>query len=519
MPKKLTTKEFIKKAESVHGKKYDYSLVNYSGTYCYIEVICKEHGAFKQKPREHLQGYGCKACAKIEKASFSQAEFIRKAKVKHNSKYSYEKLIYIKSHAKITIVCPIHGDFTQEAGAHLQGCGCRKCQYENNAQKNSKDTEWFVGKSRKIHKDKYTYENTKYIKSSKNVVITCPKHGGFLQQPMSHLRGSGCPQCYGNKGRTTDSFIKEANLVHNNLYDYTLVNYINHRTKIDIICDRCKNTFEQIPKFHLKGGGCPYCANMKIFQGNCLAAKWPELAKEWHPIKNEELTPYNVGIGSYKKAWWICKKGHEWEAVIASRTSMNCGCPYCSGNKVCYDNCLATIIPNLAKEWHPIKNGGLTPYDVTSGSQKKVFWQCNKGHSWKTSVSSRKSGYGCPRCSNVISKPEIQFLNYMRVPNKPSNRQYRISRYKVDGFIRKRKNGDINTVYEFLGDYWHGNPEIFKPRQINKSAKKTYGRLYKETFQRLSKIKDMGYNVKYIWESEWKAFKNGEIVTPKIKSI
>ncbi len=163
---------------------------------------------------------------------------------------------------------------------------------------------------------------------------------------------------------------------------------------------RCKKGHEWEATVYSRnaGNGCPYCAGQKVSNENCLANKNPLLAKEWHPLKNIDSTPYNVIAGSNKKAWWLCSKGHEWEATIGSRNAGN-GCPYCSGKKVCKDNCLKMISPKLAKEWHPNKNNGLEPSDVTYGSKKKVWWLCSKGHEWDAVVCDRYSGNGCPYCS------------------------------------------------------------------------------------------------------------------------
>lgn len=116
---------------------------------------------------------------------------------------------------------------------------------------------------------------------------------------------------------------------------------------------------------------------------NDLATKRPDLAAEWHPTKNGDLKPEDVTYGSGKKVWWLCSCGHEWEAAINNRVKGN-GCPYCS-NRILMKglNDLASVRPDLAAEWHPTKNGGLKPEDVTAGSSKKVWWKCKVcGHSW-----------------------------------------------------------------------------------------------------------------------------------------
>ena len=130
-----------------------------------------------------------------------------------------------------------------------------------------------------------------------------------------------------------------------------------------------------------------------------LSIVYPELAREWHPTKNGGLTADSVTLGSNKKVWWLGKCGHEWEAVIYKRVNGR-GCPYCSGKRVLKGfNDLGTKNPELAKEWHPTKNGDLTPYDVTSGSSKKVWWLGKCGHEWEASIVNRsRLESGCPFC-------------------------------------------------------------------------------------------------------------------------
>ena len=152
-----------------------------------------------------------------------------------------------------------------------------------------------------------------------------------------------------------------------------------------------------------QGGGCPICSNQKIVKSNSLEKLNPKLAKEWHPSKNNDLTPKMIGIGSNKRVWWKCPKGddHEWITSVAKRIKGD-GCPVCSNYKVVKSNSLAVLNPRLANEWHPIMNGKLTPLDVTPGSNKKVWWKCPKGddHEWQAVILTRQNGLGCPVCSN-----------------------------------------------------------------------------------------------------------------------
>jgi hypothetical protein len=154
----------------------------------------------------------------------------------------------------------------------------------------------------------------------------------------------------------------------------------------------------------VNGRGCPICAGKKIVKSNCLETRFPDIAKEWHPTKNGSLTPNTVSTGSHKKVWWKCPKGddHEWQNTIGHRTSRNQSCPICSGRKVSLSNCLKTLHPKTAKQWHPTKNGKLTPMDLVPGSNKKVWWECPKGddHEWQTTVWDRINKSNCPICSN-----------------------------------------------------------------------------------------------------------------------
>ena len=153
-----------------------------------------------------------------------------------------------------------------------------------------------------------------------------------------------------------------------------------------------------------RGQDCPFCTGLKVMN--------PDLAKQWHPIKNSIVRPDKIKLGSPKKAWWKCEQGHEWEATISSRAN-GIGCPFCSGKRASVENNLQVLNPELAKQWHSFKNGGLTPSNVTAGSSKKIWWMCEKGHSWKVTIAHRSNGTGCPFCSGKRASVEnnLQVLN------------------------------------------------------------------------------------------------------------
>jgi len=164
-----------------------------------------------------------------------------------------------------------------------------------------------------------------------------------------------------------------------------------------------------------RGAGCPYCAGRRVLAGsNDLASHFPDLAAEWHPTKNGDLTPEGVSRSSGRVVWWQCAKGHEWRAAVNNRIRGR-GCPYCSGYFAwAGDNDLATVRPDLAAQWHPTKNGDLTAQGVTRQANRKVWWQCAKGHEWLALVSSRDAGNGCPYCAGHRAWPGESDLATLR---------------------------------------------------------------------------------------------------------
>ena len=149
------------------------------------------------------------------------------------------------------------------------------------------------------------------------------------------------------------------------------------------------------------GAGCPVCGGKVPQAGETdLGTLYPDLARQWHPGRNGSLTPADVLPGSRRAAWWICEKGHVWRARIKSRTAGS-GCPVCAGRAVRgAENSLASLYPAIAAQWHPEKNGGLTPEEVPPGARRRVWWQCEKGHVWQAAVAARTGrGSGCPVCA------------------------------------------------------------------------------------------------------------------------
>lgn len=181
-------------------------------------------------------------------------DFIQKAVSIHGDKYDYSYVNYINAKTKVKIICPIHGLFEQTPNNHLYGkCGCPIC-----AGNRKSDLSDFIRKARMVHGDQYDYSKSVYVNSKTPLAIICKKHGSFLQSPVNHLSGKGCPKCAGNVRLMTDEFIQRAISVHGDRYDYSNVIYENNRTPVSIICP-IHGVFEQKPYVHLQGCGCPVC--------------------------------------------------------------------------------------------------------------------------------------------------------------------------------------------------------------------------------------------------------------------
>lgn len=195
-------------------------------------------------------------------------EFKQRADIIHNGKYTYLKSEYKNAYTEVCITCPIHGDFYQTPHSHLRGRGCKKCGIEKSRQSKFYNTEEFIGKAKEIHGDKYDYSLVDYKGCGVGVLIICPKHGVFLQKPLKHLQNCGCQKCGKEnraklKTKTTQEFIQRAMGIYGELYDYSQVNYVKAKQKVDVVC-RKHGVFQVSPDNHLRGKGCPKCKSSHV---------------------------------------------------------------------------------------------------------------------------------------------------------------------------------------------------------------------------------------------------------------
>lgn len=241
--------------------------------------------------------------------------------------------------------------------------------------------------------------------SGKRVWWKCDKGHEWEDTVHSRSDGTGCPMCSNRMVSVENNLqvkypdiAKEWHPIRN--YPLMPRNIVSGSSRK--VWWKCKHGHEwqaQIIQRTLSGNGCRKCSVHYVSKEDSLEAMYPDIMKEWNYEKNTMIPPPScLRPFSAKKVWWKCDKGHEWEYPINLRTYFGYGCPYCSGERVCEDTCLATVRPDLAKEWNYNKNNGLTPKDVSRGSTKRIWWICRNKHEWEASVNERNRGNRCQVC-------------------------------------------------------------------------------------------------------------------------
>ena len=306
------TKKFIRKALRKHGDRYDYSNVIYIKSDVKVEIICrvKTHKPFSQTPHQHIsRGQGCPYCS--GKHQYTTEEFIEESNKVHGvGRYDYSKVNYKNINTKVIIICHNHEEpyeFKQTPNNHLQGHGCKKCQYEKISINQKMTLEEFIEQSRKIHGDKYDYSKVNYVDSQTKVIIICPKHSDFKQKPNHHLRGEGCRKCALEQQSirqtlTLEEFIEQSRKIHGDKYDYSKVKYISGDIEVIITCPK-HGDFPQTPNAHSRGQGCPKCNSSK---GEVVVRNWLiknkiefEEQKRFDDCRDKRKLPFDFYLPQY----------------------------------------------------------------------------------------------------------------------------------------------------------------------------------------------------------------------------
>lgn len=309
-----------------------------------------------------------------------------------------------------------------------------------------------------------------------------------------YLKNTGCAYCAGKRilPGYNDLVTLQPELAKEysskNITPANLVSPGSHK-RVWWVCDKGHEYESRPVKRSTLKRNCPICANQLIIPGiNDLKTIHPEVAKEWHPTRNS-LTPEEVAPASPKKFWWECDKGHEWETSISHRTGQKRNCPVCANQKVLAGvNDLGTTSPATAQKWST-KNSKLVT-EVTAGSNKKVWWECEKGHEYESRIIDQ-SKYSCPKCPTNSSKPEKDITDYLQTLGLHVENNVRkiIDNYELDIYVPSK-----NIAIEYNGLYWH----------TEKFRDKTYH------YNKWLACKEAGIQLIQIWEDDWK--RNSEFV-------
>ncbi len=391
MGRKLSTSEFINRALEKYGEKYDYSRVEYKRSDVKVCIVCPEHGEFWVAPNSFLQGHKCPTCS--GRSRVTQETFIKRSQIVHGNRYDYSKVIYRSAYTPVTIICPIHGEFTQIPRNHLY-CkdGCPACFGNSKS-----STEEFVAKARAKYGNLYDYSKVEYKGNKIKVCIVCPEHGEFWMSPNNHLRGHRCPACFGTPKYTKEEFIVKAREVHGDKYDYSKVVYDGLQKKVCIVCPE-HGEFWQLAGTHLRGNGCSKCSGRSTVTLDDFILR----SKENHTIKYDYSKVTN--FSRTEKVCIVCPEhGEFWQNPRFHMYGGNC--PKCVGGvRITREDFI-----EKAKAVHEDK------YDYSKvkyiNTATKVCIVCPEhGEFWQT-PNNHLFGAGCPACPQSRMESEIrQFL-------------------------------------------------------------------------------------------------------------
>jgi hypothetical protein len=415
MPARLTTEKFVTRARMVHGDRYDYSKVEYTKNNIKVVIVCPQHGDFTQRPYGHMFGYGCPKCGGTCK--LTTEEFIARSRAFHGDRYGYDKVVYVDDNTKVIITCPAHGDFTQRPHDHKK-YGCYKCGIESRQYQSPScgggggrlTTEEFISRSKAVHGELYCYDKVKYETRRTKVVIACPKHGEFEQEPAVHLGGGGCTKCgklsTGNKLRSsTLNFIAKARLVHDYYYDYEQVVYHRAHLKVTIICPK-HGKFEQRPQSHLSGYGCAKCGKDKYSAAlRYSTEEFILAARKTHGASRYDYTKVNY-IDANTLITITCKEHGDFEQKpgqhIYGRGCFECGR---QTRAVKSSSSLDEFLIKAEKI-----HGSTYDYSKTTyhDAHTNTTITCRRHGDFEQKPNGHLCGQGCPKCKSSTGEKSIR---------------------------------------------------------------------------------------------------------------
>ena len=302
-----------------------------------------------------------------------------------------------------------------------------------------------------------------------------------------------------SKKFTKEKFIEKSIRFHGERYNYSLVEYKNDLTKVSIICD-LHGIFQQSPNTHYRSG-CPDCGLLKrsISRKNTIE----ELIRNFTIRHGDKYDYSNVKYDRMKDKIEIRCKKHDFLFLQTPEKHLNSisgGCKKCNS----IGKGFLSVDEFVSKSM--MIHGEKYNYDKTIylNSSSKIKIECSKHGVFEMRPNSHLMGRGCPSCNRNGSILENKWLDSHKIDQK--NRQVKLAGYYVDGIDEETK-----TVYEFYGDFWHGNLDKYDTNDINSVNKLTFGQLYQKTIDRERVLESLGYKIVSIWESEYKKiFKNND---------
>lgn len=355
----------------------------------------------------------------------------------------------------------------------------------------------FIEKANAIHKNKYDYSLIAGVHSMTKITILCYKCNNlFKQLPHEHLnKERGCRKCYGAQLSNVNEFILKANIIHKNAFKYHKFLYLNAKTKSIIIC-KMGHEFFQSANAHLQGYGCSICSGTYKYSKDefiKIAAK---------KFNNKYIYGYYKIINGQLHIEITCPEHGTKYVYFKTHLNSSVGCKDC--NRLTTDEFISRAIK--------IHNGKYKyPNTKYISSKINVLIECDIHGEFRQLPYGHLEGKGCSLCTKNISHKERKFLNYLNI--KEENRQLKKLIYTVDGC-----DPTTNTIYEFLGDFWHGNPEIHKLNEVNRVTKDTFGELNNFIFNiKFKDLTESGYKIKYIWENDWDKYIKDPSINPKLQ--
>jgi hypothetical protein len=369
----------------------------------------------------------------------------------------------------------------------------------------NKAQDQIIQECRTIWGSRYDYSKVEYNGCREKVNIICPEHGVFKMKLGHHKAGKGCYKCgrvsSGLKNKkslscTQDKFVQKANAKHGPKYDYTEAVYTHSYSTVIIGCPN-HGPFELRACSHLEGQGCPKCSTEQRIK---------RLTKFKSKEDIEQLIVSKFGskiklicvpevLRRTTEVTVECHAHGQFTTKLSYLNTNKFGCKDCGYTSAAIQRSKTTeeFISECLKV-----HGDEYDYSQTiwTHADKKASFICKKHGVFQQYVGAHLSGSGCSKCRRRISKPCSEWIASYNNPN--ILQEYRIGRKFVDGF-----DPSTNTIYEFYGDYWHGNPQKYPADLYNPSCKTTMGQLYAQTLKRSQYFQDLDYNLVEIWESEW----------------